>query len=426
MNLRHLVLCLAASAMLAAMGCAPDGGESGGRGPIVFADGEDTSYGAQIRALVAKWNQSHSDEQVRLVEVPQPSDDHRSQVVAHAQDAAAATRSAGSGDSGGCYDVAALDVIWTAEFARWGYIEPLDPDDFEVDAFLSRPIESGRYQGKLWAIPLRSDVGLLYYRKDLLDAEHAEPPRSWDDLRRQALSIAAGHRLQGYVSQFDQYEGFTVNALESIWDAKGDVLDDDGRVQVPSPNAKEGFRRLTQGFQEKWIPQEATDYNEEGSRIAFQNEGALFLRNWTYAYPLLNGRDSRVAGKVGVAALPGPSALGGWNVALSSCSTRRATARDFIKFLTSEDSERTFFTQAGFAPGRKALYDDPELQREFPYLRVLRNSIEGSRVRPVTPYYDQVSNAVQGHLQPALTRPRQLDAEFTDLAADLRTAADGR
>jgi multiple sugar transport system substrate-binding protein len=425
MNLRHLLLCLAASALLAAMGCAPDsGGESGGRGSIVFADGEDTSYGAQIRALVAKWNQSHSDEQVRLVEVPQPSDDHRTQLVAHAQDAAAATRPAGSG---GCYDVAALDVIWTAEFARWGYIEPLDPDDFQAGAFLSRPIESGRYQGKLWAIPLRSDVGLLYYRKDLLDAEHAGPPKSWDELRRQAMSIAPKHpQLEGYVSQFDQYEGFTVNALESIWDAKGDVLDDDGRIQVASAKAKAGFRRLTQGFQEKWIPQEATDFNEEGSRIAFQDGGALFLRNWTYAYSRLNGHDSRVAGKVGVAALPGPSALGGWNVALSSCSTRRATARDFIKFLTSEDSERTFFTQAGFAPGRNALYDDPELQREFPYLRVLRNSIEGSRNRPVTPYYDQVSNAIQTHLQSVLTRPRQLDAEFTGLAADLRTAADGR
>src|SRR4051794_337801 len=103
MNLRHLVLCLAASALLAAMGCASDsGGESGGRGSIVFADGEDTSYGAQIKALVAKWNQSHPDEQVRLAEVPQPSDDHRAQLVAHAQDAAAATRPVGSGDSGGC------------------------------------------------------------------------------------------------------------------------------------------------------------------------------------------------------------------------------------------------------------------------------------------------------------------------------------
>ena len=36
----------------------------------------------------------------------------------------------------------------------------------------------------------------------------------------------------------------------------------------------------------------------------FQNGQALFMRNWPYAWSLGNGKDSKIAGKIGVAALP--------------------------------------------------------------------------------------------------------------------------
>lgn len=94
---------------------------------------------------------------------------------------------------------------------------------------------------------------------------------------------------------------------------------------------------------------------------------ALFMRNWPYAHRLLADPSSPVSGRFGVTALPGP------------------TARDFIRFLAGESSQRRPFQAAGFAPAIAAVYDDPALRQQFPYLDLIRRSGEKSRNRPATP-----------------------------------------
>jgi multiple sugar transport system substrate-binding protein len=415
----------AAAAMLAAAlltACGQGDGDRTGTGPIVFADSRDTSRDSQVKRLVKAWNEGNPGEQVEMVELAESSDDLRAQVVARAQDAAAG----GGGAGRPCFDVTTVDVIYTAEFARWGYIEPLNDDDFDHDAFLRKPLDSVRYKGRLWGIPLRTDVGLLYYRKDALNAAGMPPPRSWAELRHQAQVIAPPRQLQGYVTQLDRYEGFTVNTFEHIWDTGGGVLGGDGEVVAKPTSLRKGFERLLQGVQEGWIPKDATDFNEERSRSAFQDERALFLRNWTYAYELLSADDSPVADKFGVAKLPTPSALGGWNLALSSCSTKQRTALRFMRYLSSEASQRSLFTGAGFAPSRKALYEDAAFQRAHPHLSVLRASIEDARNRSAGPYYHQVSSTFQANLHDVLTRPDRLQSGLDGLRQDLYRAAEGR
>jgi multiple sugar transport system substrate-binding protein len=318
-----------------------------------------------------------------------------------------------------------VDVAWTTEFARWNYILPLDEDAIDHDAFLRKPLESARYDGKLWAVPLRSDVGLLYYRKDLLGG--LPVPRTWEELRQRARTIAPRHAgLQGYITQLNRYEGFTVNTLESIWDTGGDVLGSDGSVTDPRGDTTKGFGRLLQGVREGWISPRSVDFNEEGTRSEFQEGTALFMRNWTYAYELLGAGDSPVAGKFDVARLPTPSALGGWNLALSRCSQRRATALRFMRFLSSEKSERALFTGAGFAPSRKALYEDRALLARYPQLRIIREAIEDSRNRGTSPYYHRVSDAFQSRLYDVLVGAAPLDARMDALLGDLHRAAEGR
>jgi multiple sugar transport system substrate-binding protein len=426
---------LAVALPVAALGActADDGTDLDGTGPIVYADGHDSSRGAQIKQLVARWNEAHPRERVEMVELAERPDDHRAQLVTRAQDSAAARAGGGRGRAGGrpgtdpsCYDVMALDVIWTAEFARWGYIVPLDEKAIDRGAFLGRPIGSARYGGKLWGVPLRTDVGLLYYRKDVLDAEGLAPPRTWEELRRQARTVAPEHRLQGFITQLDRYEGFTVNTLESVWDTGGTVIGADGEVRARPEVIGKGFGRLLQGVQEGWIPRDTLGFNEEGARSAFQDGRALFMRNWTYAHELLNAGDSPVAGKVGVARLPTPSALGGWNLALSQCSERRATALRFMRYLSSEASERRLFAGAGFAPARTALYEDAAFQRSHPHLPIIRASVEGARNRGTSPYYDQISSIFQARLHEVLLRPAGLRDGLGGLTTDLYKAADGR
>ena len=84
-------------------------------------------------------------------------------------------------------DVLQLDVIWMSEFAAAGWILPLDDVEAGVDDFLPAALAAARWKGKLYALPWFVDVGLLYWRTDLLD----RAPRSLAELRE----MAEAHRL---------------------------------------------------------------------------------------------------------------------------------------------------------------------------------------------------------------------------------------
>ena len=68
------------------------------------------------------------------------------------------------------YDLILLDLIWTADFARHGIIEPLpDPLDRAVrSGMVPRIYSAFDYEGRLWAMPFHVDFQMLYTNMDLL------------------------------------------------------------------------------------------------------------------------------------------------------------------------------------------------------------------------------------------------------------------
>ncbi|MCC8244785.1 extracellular solute-binding protein [Saccharothrix luteola] len=399
-------------ALLAACTAPVRDDERDGVGPITFVDGRDTTANGQVHELVDRWNEQASRrEQVKFVEMPTSTDAHRAQLTARAQDLE------GVRDSPECYDVMAVDMVWTVPFAAAGHLEPLDPGEFRVDRMLPEAANAARSPdgGKLWAIPWRADAGLLYYRKDVLEQERVEPPTSWEELRRQASEIAPRHGLHGFVGQFRRYEGLVVNMAEAVWAHGGDL------ESLGAAETKAGVRAVADGFAQGWIPDEARDHDELGSLEAFGSGRALFMRNWPFAGPVLNGDGSEVAGKWGMVALPWPSALGGWNLAVSRCSANQKTAREFIKFITRDDNQRRMAELAGWAPTSRALYDEPGLVP-----RELRDSLLAARIRRPSPHYDELTGVMQESLHHVLDNPGSVGQSLDQLADDLQRAAEGR
>ena len=84
------------------------------------------------------------------------------------------------------YDLVNMDVIWTPKFAAAGWLKDLS-NEFsteELAVFSPNDIEGSRYEGKLYRVPIRSDAGVLYYRKDLLTAAGYKPPETFDELMK--------------------------------------------------------------------------------------------------------------------------------------------------------------------------------------------------------------------------------------------------
>ncbi len=314
-----------------------------------------------------------------------------------------------------------MDVTWTPQFARAGWVLPLNerfpPEDRA--AFFPGTIEADTWDGKVWAVPFNTDAGLLYYRKDLLDAQGLEPPETWDRLVEEEERIraaAGGDALWGYSAQMKQYEGLVCNLLEF-------VRSNGGRLTEPTDPATIGAIRFVRDrIVGHAAPRGILTYEEQESLDLFRSGGAVFLRTWPYAWARL--QESPLAGKVGIAKLPsftdgGPSvsALGGWRFAIHTRSKRPDLAWAFVRHMTSQAMQRHFALRAGKAPARRALYDDPAVLAANPHFRALRDVFVHATPRPRSPVYPRLSDELQRFLHAAISDP---DSDIEGLARETR------
>ncbi|MFE1312207.1 ABC transporter substrate-binding protein [Streptomyces sp. NPDC058755] len=420
---------LRCSATLAASGllltaCGSSGSDSGpagtasfeGRGPITYVAGKDTT--GTVQPMLDRWNKLHPKEKVTFIQLPTDADAQRQQMIQNAE-----TKS-------DAYTVLSVDVVWTSEFAAHQWIDRLPEQRFPLARMLKPVVETAKYRGGLYAVPASSDGGMLYYRTDLLKkAGISRPPTTWAQLTAdcaKARKLPEAKDMSCYAGQFQKYEGLTVNFSEAVNSAGGAVTDANGKPDVDTPAAKKGLDFLVGSVKDGTIPREAITYQEEDGRQAFQSGKLLFLRNWPYVYSLAG--KSEIAGKYAVAPLPGlngpgSSSLGGHNMALSSYARNKATALDFIKFMTSEETTATFLKDASLAPPYAGLYDDTTLVKQYPYLPVLKESILRAVPRPRVVQYGDVTSAIQREAYAALTGTKSSAQALKDLQKDLQQSA---
>ncbi|HET7388744.1 MAG TPA: ABC transporter substrate-binding protein [Nocardioidaceae bacterium] len=413
-----MVAALAALTPLAACGggggSADQGANLDSRGPITYVQGKDNSN--VIRPAIAKWNKAHPKEKVTFKEQSDQADQQHDDLVQHFQ----------AKDAG--YDVVDVDVVWTAEFAAKGWLQPLkDKMAVNTDGLLPATVKTATYNGTLYAAPQASDSGLLYYRKDLVP----NPPKTWDEMMADC-KIAKAHDMGCYAGQFAKYEGLTCNITEAINTNGGSVVGDDGVTPtVDSDEAAAGLQRLVDAFKDGNIPKQAITYQEEQGRQAFEAGKLLFLRNWPYVYKLAKTDGSSVVkDKFGIAPLPGVSGhvpgaatLGGHNAAISVYSDHKATAHDFLEFLESQWFQKFELTQGSLAPVREAMYHDQSLIDQFNYLPTLLTAIQNAVPRPVSPYYPAVTKAIQDNSYAALKGSKSVDQAMKDMSAAIKTAS---
>jgi multiple sugar transport system substrate-binding protein len=312
-------------------------------------------------------------------------------------------------------DVFVMDVIWPAEFGSAGWTLPLDRyfSKSEQQRFLDAPIAANRYRGSIFGVPLFIDAGLLYYRKDLLTKYRVAPPRTWPELvdaAKKILTAANDPQLIGYSGQFKQYEGLICNMMEFILGNGGKLWDEVAMVSaLEQPAARAAVRFVRDRIIGEVSHRGVLAYEEPESLALFTEGRAIFHRNWPYAWAVANDSErSKVAGRVGMAPLPGFSpaqgaaALGGWQIGVSRYSLQPELAWRFAAFMTGANMQKRIALATGRAPTRRALYDDPEIDKKMPQLKSLLETFKQAAPRPVTPVYAPLSNIMQRYFSSVL------------------------
>ena len=316
-------------------------------------------------------------------------------------------------------DIYIIDIVWQGAAAPHaidlkGYFS-----ETEINEHFSRIVANNTVNGHLVSMPADTDVGILYYRTDLLQRYGFKgPPQTWGELAAMARTIQEGERGSGKSNFFGylwqgKKEGLTMNALEWIYSyGGGSIVEPDGTVSIGNSKSIEALNMA-----KSWLgtisPRGATTYLEEDCRQIFESGGAAFMRNWPYVYLLANRAECPVAGKFSVAALPAggerglrSGGLGGWNLMLSKYSKHPAEAADLIRCMTSAAAQKQEAIEIGALPTRPALYHDKDLTDRDPLLAQLLPILENAVARPSTVMKDnynefsiEVSRNIEKFLQ---------------------------
>lgn len=337
-------------------------------------------------------------------------------------------------------DVFQIDVVWPGLLAK--HLLPLGssftPEELEMH--FPAILANNTIKGELVALPWFTDAGLLYYRKDLLEKYSKTLPSTWQELAETAKAImdkerAAGNdKFWGFVYQGLAYEGLTCAALEWVDSFGGGAIVDpnDGKITINNPKAAEALSWAAATVN-MISPQGVLTYQEEEARGVFQSGNALFMRNWPYAWALMQADGSSVKDKVGVAALPKggtegkqTGALGGWELGVSKYSAHPAEAIDLIRYLSSAEEQKRRALAFAFNPTIMALYQDKEILAANPFMGQLYDTFVNAVARPskiTGEKYNQVSSAffnavhaVLSNKQDATTALKELDRTLNRLS----------
>ncbi len=307
------------------------------------------------------------------------------------------------------YDLVFMDVIWIESFKDElvNLTRRVKADKLDLDQFLESEIDIGTYsdiRGKrLYRIPMYPDVGVLYYRKDLLDRVGLQVPEGLMALKETVEAVKASSGIEaGYLWQGDSYEGLVVNFFEAVRSLGGQWIDR-GRVKLtdePTQRAVAAMKRL---IQEGISPRDVTNYTETLSKEKFVEGKAIFLRGWPAFWSDIQGEGSLVKGKVAIAppfsfaaSRPGISCRGGWGFGISKNSAYEAQAWEAIKYFTSEAIQKEFVLEVGVLPSRKALFEDAEIVEKYPFMpEILQYLQQRSDFRPKVKPYTAVSRELQ-------------------------------
>ncbi|PRQ10799.1 ABC transporter substrate-binding protein [Corynebacterium sp. 13CS0277] len=379
------------------------------RGPITFAMGKNDTD--KLKPVIEAWNKEHPDEKVTLKELAGEADAQRETLVQSLQ--------AKSDD----YDVMALDVVWTADFAAHQWIAPLTGDlAVDTSKLLQPTVESATYQDTLYAVPQNTNGQLLFRNTELVP----EAPGTWQELI-DSCGAAKDAGKECLTLQLKQYEGLTVNTADFMEGWGGHVLGTDGKTpEVDSANSVAGLKALVDGYNDGVIAKNSTATTEEETNLAFVGGETAFAVNWPYMYTNAEKDDSAVKGKFAVSPLVGKdgvgaSTLGGYNNAININSKHKATARDFIEFIINEENQ-TSFADNSFPPVLASIYDDAALTEKYPYLPALKTSLENAVPRPVSPFYPAISKAIQDNAYAALTGQTDVEQAAQDMKSAIEAA----
>jgi ABC-type glycerol-3-phosphate transport system substrate-binding protein len=315
-------------------------------------------------------------------------------------------------------DLMSLDPPYIPEFAQAGFLAPVPQDLAErvTEGVVQSSIDSATWNDELVAVPFWANTQLLWYRKSVAEAAGLDmsQPVTWDQI------VQAAQDQQKLVSaQGIRAESLTVWLNALIESAGGSIIEknstDPEEIQLglTTPAANRAAEVMGAVASSGVVGPAFSTASEDTSATEFESADGGFMVNWPFVYSRALSAveagtlDPSVPEDYGWALYPRvdadqPSAppFGGIDLGVSAVSRNVELAYQATECITSDENQAYYMTTNGNPASSAAVYDDPEVLEVFPMAPTILESLQAAANRPQTPYYSEVSGAIQREFHP--------------------------
>jgi len=328
-------------------------------------------------------------------------------------------------------DLMSIDPPYTAEFANAGYLAeiPADMQDRLREQAFAGAADAATWDDQLVVAPFWSNTQVLWYRKSFVEKTGLDmsQPVTWEQI------IDAAAEGGGKVAvQSNKYEGYAVWINALISGAGGDIATDtdkgsDATIEVDSPAGEQAAKIISDLANSDAAPADMSVAQEGQAGATFGSDVGAFMVNWTYVLTGA-GYPEDVVNDIGYTRYPETVAgeesrppYGGIGIGVSEFSDHKDQAIQALECLTSPDNQGLNAELTGNMPSSPAGYEWPALAEIYPQdlLDLFQASLEAAAPRTASPYWSDISGALQSRFHPPSSVDEDTPREAQEFIEDV-------
>lgn len=342
------------------------------------------------------------------------------------------------GGAGG-YDMVTVMDQWIPSLVN--LLEPVDARlaDKKIDtgAYPGAFLGVGRIGGKLYGLPTRAHVQLLFYRKDLFAKHGLKVPATWDDVIAAAKTLQEKESIAGIALPYGKNNGQNLMVWYNfLWGRGADVFDAQGMPAF----ASEAGLKATQDYIDmlrthKVTPAAAVSFTEQDAVNSMRGGNSAMVPVWWWVRGgLLDPKVSKLTeDQVGAAPLPnfGSGArstyINCWIYALTARSQRKDAAMEYLSFITHPAIERDILLdpkESDVVSVHTSNMRDPDVNRRFGGIHdMAAEALRNTKAVPYTADWPQMMEAIETAMSEAASGARSVPDAFRAAEATVRRIA---
>ena len=299
-------------------------------------------------------------------------------------------------------DIVEVGTTWLESLVAMNALRPFSPNEIDQlggkSAFIPATWTPTSISGdeQVWGIPIRCDVRIIWYWKDMFDQAKVDPATAFADIQSTQESL---EKLKSVIDT--PWAVTTVqgdpNIIQSlatwIWALQSDFVSPDcKKVLLLEPTSLEALRAYF-GLH-KFMPKDSPELLSGDLANLFVNRKVAAILAGPWILTNDQGIPKEDLARIGIAHTPGPPFVGGTVLSICQHSRRSNEALNFIKFMMQPEIQVAFGPPVGLLPTRNEAWKLPSLAND-PFYKLIYEAFLNGRGLPAVALWGMVEEKLK-------------------------------